>query len=81
VAGVSWEYTDSMSARAYRPHRAWENPLYHAVAGNRATFLAGRQLNGRPVPFFIVRDFRAYLDCGVPAHGFLRRMVPSSFIP
>ena len=61
-----------MSACAYRPHRAWESPLYHAVAGNLATFLAGRQLNGRPVPFFIVRDFRAYLDCGVPAHGFLR---------
>lgn len=31
---------------------------------NLATFLAGRQRNGRPVPFFIVRDFRAYLDCG-----------------
>lgn len=25
-----------------------------------------------PRPVFVVRDFRAFLDCGVPAHGFLR---------
>ena len=61
-----------MSVSAYRPRRAWESPLYHAVAENLATFLADRQLRGRPVPFFVVRDFRAFLDCGVPAHGFLR---------
>ena len=69
-------YTCSMSERAYRPHRAWESPLYHAVAEHLATFLAGRQLHGRPVPFFIVRDFRAFLDCGVPTHGFLRVLIP-----
>ena len=69
-------YTCSMSERAYRPHRAWESPLYHAVAEHLATFLAGRQLHGRPVPFFIVRDFRAFLDCGVPTHGFLRVLMP-----
>jgi ribosomal protein S27E len=45
---------------------------YHAVSEHLATFLAGRQLHGRPVPFFIVRDFRALLAGGVPAHGFLR---------
>ncbi len=61
-----------MSVSAYSPRRAWESPLYHAVAENLETFLAGRQLRGRPVPFFVVRDFRAFLDCGVPAHGFLR---------
>lgn len=65
-------YTGRMSVSAYSPRRAWESPLYHAVAENLATFLAGRQLRGRPVPFFVVRDFRAFLDCGVPAHGFLR---------
>jgi len=61
-----------MSVSAYRPRRAWESPLYHAVAENLETFLADRQLRDRPVPFFVVRDFRAFLDCGVPAHGFLR---------
>lgn len=65
-------YTVRMSVSAYSPRRAWESPLYHAVAEHLATFLAGRQLRGRPVPFFVVRDFRAFLDCGVPAHGFLR---------
>jgi len=61
-----------MSVSAYSPRRAWESPLYHAVAENLETFLADRQLRGRPVPFFVVRDFQAFLDCGVPAHGFLR---------
>jgi len=65
-------YTVRMSVSAYSPRRAWESPLYHAVAENLATFLAGRQLRGRPVPLFVVRDFRAFLDCGVPSHGFLR---------
>ena len=51
-----------MSVSAYRPRRAWESPLYHAVAENLATFLADRQFRGRPVPFFVVRDFRAFLD-------------------
>ena len=61
-----------MSVSDYKPRRAWENPLYHTVAENLATFLADRQFLGRPVPFFVVRDFRAFLDCGVPANGFLR---------
>jgi len=61
-----------MSVSAYSPRRAWESPLYHVVADHLATFLADRQFRGRPVPFFVVRDFRAFLDCGVPAHGFLR---------
>ena len=61
-----------MNVSDYKPRRAWDNPLYQAVAENLATFLAGRQLRGRPVPFFVVRDFQAFLDCGVPAHGFLR---------
>jgi len=61
-----------MSVSAYSPRRAWESPLYHAVAEHLATFLADRQLRGRPVPFFVVRDFRSFLDCGIPAHGFLR---------
>ena len=65
-------YTGRMSVSSYKPRRAWESPLYHAVAENLATFLAGRQLRGRPVPFFVVRDFRSFLDCGIPAHGFLR---------
>jgi hypothetical protein len=39
----------SMSVRAYRAHRAWERPLYHAVAEHLASFLANRQVHGRPV--------------------------------
>lgn len=73
VAGKGTQrYTGGMSVSAYSPRRAWKSPLCHAVVEHLATFLADRQLRGRPVPFFVVRDFRAFLDCGVPAHGFLR---------
>jgi hypothetical protein len=45
---------------AYTPHRAWEIPLYRAVAQHFETFLAAYPLRGNPVPFFAVRDFRAF---------------------
>jgi len=35
-------------------------------------FLARAREAGAPVPRFVERELRAYLDCGVLAHGFLR---------
>jgi hypothetical protein len=36
------------------------------------TFLAGASERGAPVARFVERELRAYLACGVLAHGFLR---------
>lgn len=42
------------------------------VRNELETFLAEAQTRERPVPRFVCRDLRAYLRCGVLAHGFVR---------
>ena len=44
----------------------------HAVSWNLETFLANRRRDAGPVPAFVERELRAFLDCGVLARGFLR---------
>ena len=56
----------------YRPRNPEQSVLYRAVAGNLETFLARQRDCGRSVPQFLEREFRAFLECGVPACGFLR---------
>jgi hypothetical protein len=36
------------------------------------TFLARARERERPVPRFVERELRRYLECGILAHGFLR---------
>jgi len=66
-----------------RPHRAHRGPsyarrrpeetiLYQVVREQLETFLARARERDRPVPRFVERELRAYLECGILAHGFLR---------
>ena len=57
---------------SYRPRRPEESVLYTVMAGNLETFLARQQQRCRPVPVFVEREMRAFLECGVLACGFLR---------
>jgi hypothetical protein len=43
--------------------------LYRVVQQNLETFLASARKRGRVVPRFVERELRAYLDCGILAHG------------
>jgi len=58
--------------RSYERHRPEDGVLYAVVQVELETFLTRARLHGQPVPRFIEREFRAYLRCGVLAHGFLR---------
>ncbi|PYS37196.1 MAG: hypothetical protein DMG14_22130 [Acidobacteria bacterium] len=42
------------------------------VAEQLETFLTRQQERDRPVPQFVEREFRSFLDCGILARGFLR---------
>jgi len=42
------------------------------VHGGLETFLARAERAERPVPRFVERELRAYLRCGLLAHGFVR---------
>ena len=59
-------------AAAYQPRRPDQSLLYQVVVEHLATFLARQAEHGRLVPGFVEREFRAFLECGVLAHGFLR---------
>ena len=46
--------------------------LYQVVAEQLETFLSRQQERDRPVPRFVEKEFRSFLDCGILARGFLR---------
>jgi hypothetical protein len=57
---------------AYRPRSPETTVLYQVVAEQLETFLSRQQERDRRVPQFVEREFRDYLTCGIPEHGFLR---------
>ena len=59
-------------AAIYHPRNPEDNPLYGIVSGHLETFLARQRERERPVPSFVERELRGFLDCGVLANGFLR---------
>jgi len=60
------------TAFEYIPRRPEETVLYRVVAGHLETFLARQQDRERPTPKFVEREFRSFLECGIPAYGFVR---------
>jgi hypothetical protein len=67
----------SPSEGIYQPRGPEQSILYRVVAGNLDTFLANHQAEGRPIPHFVERELRAFLTCGILAHGFARRQCQS----
>ena len=62
----------SVGASAYERHRPEETALYTVVREQLEAFLACAREGDRPAPRFIEQELRAYLRCGILAHGFLR---------
>jgi len=58
--------------RRYEPRRAAGTLLYSVVLDRLESFLAWTRDRRGAVPRFVEREFRAFLECGIPAHGFLR---------
>ena len=58
------------AAVAYRPRHPEQSLLYTVIADHLETFLARQAERDRPVPGFVEREFRAFLECGVLARGF-----------
>jgi putative transposase/transposase-like zinc-binding protein len=65
---VAWAHPPSL----YRPRRPEETVLHRTVREHLETFLQCARDEERPVPRFVEREFRAFLRCGILAHGFLR---------
>ncbi|PYS30938.1 MAG: IS91 family transposase [Acidobacteria bacterium] len=60
------------SSFEYIPRKPEETILYRVVSEQLATFLARQEDRQRPMPKFVEREFRSFLECGIPAYGFVR---------
>jgi hypothetical protein len=56
----------------YARHEPEKTLLHEVVREQPEGFLAGASARDRPVPRFVEQELRAFLRCGVLAHGFLR---------
>jgi len=56
----------------YTPHRPEQTLLHRTIREQLEGFLARSAERGHPVPRFVEQELRAFLRCGVLAHGFLR---------
>ena len=57
---------------AYRRRQPETESLYQVMSGHLETFLAQLHASDRQLPSRVEHELRAYLACGIPAHGFLR---------
>jgi hypothetical protein len=63
---------------SYERRRPEDTPLYKIVQENWQNFLRQRENdNSGGLPSFIIKEFDAYLKCGILAHGFLRVLCTS----
>src|SRR5687767_7274689 len=57
------------AAFEYTPRNPEVTVLYRVVAGQLETFLRRQQERDHWVPRFVEREFRSFLECGIPAYG------------
>ena len=62
----------ALQPRKYARRRPELTPCYKIVQEHLSTFIAEREAEGRPLPDYVIKEFEAYLECGIPAYGFLR---------
>jgi len=63
---------DVLAAILYERHEPEKTLLHEVIRDELEPFLARARGRGAPVARFVEREIRAYLECGVLAHGFLR---------
>ncbi len=57
---------------SYTPHSPEQTLLHRVVREQLEPFLSRARARERPVPHFVEQELRAFLRCGILAHGFLR---------
>ncbi len=68
------EYLDPSLTAIYKPRRPHQTPLYRLVQENLETFLACSReacLDDDPIPAYVERTFRKFLECVFPSPLFL----------
>jgi hypothetical protein len=55
----------------YTPHRPEQTLLHRTIREQLEGFLARSAERGHPVPRFVEQELRAFLRCGILAHGYV----------
>jgi len=66
------EHIDPAVTGLYQPRRPQDTILYRLVQENLETFLTRAReacFDDDPIPAYVERTFRKYLECGIPAFG------------
>lgn len=63
---------EAAAAPHYERRRPEQTPLYRLVREHYERFAAELEQANTGLPIFIKDEFKAYLECGILAHGFLR---------
>ena len=61
----------------YKRRRPELTPCYRIIQNHLNTFISDRDREGRPLPSYVVKEFEAFLECGIPAYGCLRLVCKS----
>ena len=64
--------TGRIGTTEYRRRQPEQEPLYKTVSANLETFLERTRTEEHQLPSHVERELRAYLECGILAHGFVR---------
>jgi hypothetical protein len=70
--------TQGYTLSVYRPRDPAKTVLYRVVQEHFETYLSlsNEGWDDNPVPVYVEREFRRYLECGILAHGFARARCP-----
>ncbi|MEI8025888.1 MAG: hypothetical protein WCI18_06045 [Pseudomonadota bacterium] len=55
----------------YMRRRPELTPCYRILQNHLNTFIADRDREGRPLPNYVIKEFDAFLECGIPAYGWI----------
>ena len=61
----------------YQRHEPEHTLLYQVLAEPLETFLQQARSSDHTLPWYVERDLRAFLNCGILQHGFLRLRCPA----
>ena len=64
-------FAESRASPKYRPRRPEDSVLHRILREHLNSFLSeARDNHARGLPKYVEQEFRAYLECGIPAYGF-----------
>ena len=65
------EAASAPKQNTYKRRRPELTPCYRIIQNHLSTFISDRDREGRPLPNYVIKEFDAFLECGIPAYGWI----------